>query len=156
MEKKRKNMVMTDAEIVRSWKEAKDRNAQVRILVELNVCSRDKIIEILKDNGIDGRQLPRKKKAAPFVLSDKPEGAVDAAVSEGEAVCEITETPAAVESRIEVVDPCEGIVAEALEYYRADLVKTVAKLKAEYEAIVADYAAKISDIDMKLAGVREA
>ena len=155
MEKKRKNMVMTDAEIVRSWKEAKDCNAQVRILAELNVCSMDKIIEILKSNGIDGRQLPRKKKAAPFVLSDKPEGAVEAA-SEGEAVCEITETTAAVETRIEVVDPCEGIVAEALEYYRADLVKTVAKLKEEYEAIVADYAAKISDIDMKLAGVREA
>lgn len=113
MEKKRKNMVMTDAEIVRSWKEAKDRNAQVRILAELNVCSRDVIIEILKDNGIDGRQLPRKKKAAPFVLSDKPEGetAIPAEVEE-----ETAEAPVPVDAEGDCGEACRGNCGGSLTF----------------------------------------
>lgn len=155
MEKKRKNMVMTDAEIVRSWKEAKDRIAQVRILAELNVCSRDVIIEILKSNGIDGRQLPRKKKAAPFVLSDKPAGetAIPAEVEE-----ETAEAPVPVdaegEEKVIVVKPAEGIVAEALHFYRDDLVRTVDRIRDEYNEIMVSYANKINDIDMMIAGVK--
>ena len=157
--KKRKNMVMTDEDILQSWNEAKDRCAQVQILADLNVCSVDKIIEILKAQGVDGRQLPRKKKAAPFVLSEgETASTVAEAVAEdvSEAVDETVDEAVteAGEVRIVPVDPAEGIVAEALEYYRRDLVRTIDKMKEEYEEIMAEYAHKINKIDMCLAGVK--
>ena len=50
---------MTPSEIVLSYRQAKDKRKQITILSELNACSKGSIIEILKANGVDGRQLPR-------------------------------------------------------------------------------------------------
>ena len=75
MEKTRKkNMVMTNEDIVRSYREAKDRRAQIKVLAELNVCPQELIIEILKEGGIDWRELPRarkKKEETAFALAEK-------------------------------------------------------------------------------------
>lgn len=55
-------MQMNNAEIVKSYREAKDKKKQVSILAELNACEKEKIISILKDGGISDRELPRNRK----------------------------------------------------------------------------------------------
>lgn len=57
-----KQLSMSAGEIVTSYKQAKDKKKQITILSQLNLCTTDEIIEILKANGIDGRSLPRTKK----------------------------------------------------------------------------------------------
>ena len=54
--------IMTDAEILKSYRAAAKPAAQVEILADLNGVSVDKIKEILVAQGIDHRQLPRSKK----------------------------------------------------------------------------------------------
>ena len=46
-------MQMTEEEICKSFKEAKDHRKQVGILADLNCCSKDEIRKILMKNGID-------------------------------------------------------------------------------------------------------
>lgn len=48
-------MQMSNREIVNSYKEAKDRTQQVKILADLNCCSVEQIIGILTAAGIDHR-----------------------------------------------------------------------------------------------------
>lgn len=60
-------MYMSNAEIVKEYKEAKDRAAQVKILADQNCCSTEQIIGILVASGIDHRcfsQLRRKQNQA--------------------------------------------------------------------------------------------
>ena len=45
-------MEMTVWEICQSYKNAENRNNQIKILAELNLCSKREIIEVLSDNGI--------------------------------------------------------------------------------------------------------
>lgn len=48
-------MYMSNADIVKEYKEAKDRALQVRILADQNCCSVEQIIGILTASGIDHR-----------------------------------------------------------------------------------------------------
>lgn len=70
-------MQMTDAEICRSYREAKDKRSQVGVLAELNVCSKDLIREILSRNGIDapkpGRKAVLMDKAKQLLKSEESE-----------------------------------------------------------------------------------
>lgn len=70
-------MVMSDFEIVRDYKQAKDPNGQIKILAELNLCSVQEICDILRKGGIDWRKLPRPRNQKPEsastgTLSTKP------------------------------------------------------------------------------------
>ena len=58
-------MQMSDAEIVRSYREAKDKRSQVGVLAELNACNKDLIREILKHNGINAPKPGRKSTTEP-------------------------------------------------------------------------------------------
>lgn len=55
-------MQMSNEEIVRSYREAKDKAKQLGILSELNACDKQKIKDILAEGGIDHRQFPRSRK----------------------------------------------------------------------------------------------
>ena len=55
-------MQMSEAEIVRDYRQAKNKGHQVEILSELNLCSKQKIIDILKSNGVSQAELPRQRK----------------------------------------------------------------------------------------------
>lgn len=55
-------MEMTDLEILSSYRQAKKKKEQITILSQLNACSKEKIIEILKNNGIQKQELPRNRK----------------------------------------------------------------------------------------------
>ena len=48
-------MNMTENEIVRSYRAAKNKRQQIEILADLNVVSQDEIKAILKENGVDLR-----------------------------------------------------------------------------------------------------
>jgi hypothetical protein len=138
-------MQMTNDEIVKSWQEAKDRTAQIKILAELNLCPKEVIIDILKQSGVDPRKLPRKRSGKPFVLSE----------AEGEAETE-TETDVKSNAEVRPVPSAEDdVITEALMEYRAKLVRNCAEMKEEYEAIMAKFAGKIYSIDCYLAGVSE-
>ena len=76
-------MQMSNEEIVRNYREAKDKAKQLGILAELNACDKQKIKDILTEGGIDYRSFPRskKEKKAPALAEDnKPEKAKRAAV----------------------------------------------------------------------------
>lgn len=53
-------MQMTEQEIVKSYKNAKDKRSQVGVLAELNACSNDYIRQILHQNGIEAPKPGRK------------------------------------------------------------------------------------------------
>lgn len=67
-------MQMSNEEIVKSYKEAKNKAKQLGILAELNACDKQKIKEILTGSGMDYRRLPRgeKKKATVQTAEVKP------------------------------------------------------------------------------------
>lgn len=48
-------MQMTDSEIVKNYKDSKNKKGQIQILADLNTCKPDDIRKILKDNGVDLR-----------------------------------------------------------------------------------------------------
>ena len=50
-------MQMTNDEIIVSYRQAKNRAEQIKILSELNDCKVDEICAILKEGGVDGREI---------------------------------------------------------------------------------------------------
>lgn len=70
-------MTMTNGEILRDYRGAKDKKAQVKILAELNACSVQQIKEILISEGVDGRELPKSRKKS---VAEKPELSAEGAV----------------------------------------------------------------------------
>lgn len=55
-------MEMTDNEIVRSYREARDKGKQVKILSQLNLCEIGEILDILTKNGVKPQELPRTRR----------------------------------------------------------------------------------------------
>lgn len=149
-------MVMTNEDIVRSYKEAKDRRAQIKVLAELNVCPQELIIEILKEGGVDWRELPRQRKKADVAASSsEPCETVSSASAGGSSKgLEKAEAADKVES-MKLGTPPTGIVEEALQLLRRELVRTVKELREEYEAIMAQYSEKIGEIDLILCGQKK-
>lgn len=80
-------MYMSNAEIVKEYKEAKDRAAQVRILADQNCCSTEQIIGILTASGIDHRcfsGLRRKLNKEAIGAAVEAVKDFDAALSKGQ------------------------------------------------------------------------
>lgn len=65
-------MEMCNADIRRDYEAAADKKKQVKILADLNQTTPEKIIEILKSEGVDHRSLPRVKKAPQEELAVAP------------------------------------------------------------------------------------
>jgi hypothetical protein len=57
-------MQMINSEIVRSYKEAKDKAKQITILADLNACTEEQIKIVLKAAGIDGRSWAGRQNGA--------------------------------------------------------------------------------------------
>lgn len=75
-------MQMSNEEIVRSYREAKNKAKQLEILAELNACDTQKIKDILIGSGMDHRRLPRgeREKTAVQTEEARPEKEKRAAV----------------------------------------------------------------------------
>jgi hypothetical protein len=65
-------MMMTDGEIVKSFREAKNKRQQIAILAELNATSEDIIRTTLKSKGIDLRSANAGKKKSMVIEAADP------------------------------------------------------------------------------------
>lgn len=118
-----KQMEMSQGDIVRSYREAADKKAQVKILADLNVCSQREIIEILIANGVKAQELPRqrKKNKAP-----------------AEIVREVKKYEASKK---------DDLIREALTMMRASITREIDNFRVEYETIMAELEGKLSQLD---------
>ena len=55
-------LYMEPKDIVKSYKEAANKRKQIAILAQLNLCKESDILDVLRDNGVDHRALPRNGK----------------------------------------------------------------------------------------------
>lgn len=106
-------MQMTNEEIVRSYKEAKHKKEQVGILAELNTCTRDQIIDILRAGGIENHALAR-------VAGDIK---ASAAFETREAVCDFAAITARIEELLRQRDVIEHELSSISETMSALLLK---------------------------------
>lgn len=119
-------MQMNNADIVKSYREAKDKKKQVSILAELNACEKEKIISILKEGGISDRELPRnRKKTESDGKSEKPM-AIQKAQPTEKAEPKKEESPAAVTEELpeivkEVICRQMEQEQEAIDYHSGRL-----------------------------------
>ena len=67
-------MVMTESEICVSYRQSKNKNEQVKILADLNLCKPEDITELLARNGyITGTpQVKKQKEKKPSSKKEKP------------------------------------------------------------------------------------
>lgn len=84
-------MQMNNAEIVKMYREAKDKKAQITILAELNVCDKEDIIKILKAGGVSQAEMPRNRKKTESDGKSKAEADVYQKQPEKEPVAAVTE-----------------------------------------------------------------
>lgn len=109
-------MEMSNHDIVKSYKEAKDKKEQIKILSQLNVCSTETIRKILIEEGIPFQSLPRQRKKEESVESRH------------DTKCE------------------NPIIKEALHHYLESKKKLLAVLKDEYEKNVEKVQKEIVEI----------
>ena len=84
-------MIMTDEELLREYKGAKKKTAQIAILADLNMCTKDDIKEILERLGVPRDELYAKrgrKKSPEKVLLEAAKGESAPAHTMPEAVRE--------------------------------------------------------------------
>lgn len=75
----------SDDEIGCLYKEAPDKKEQIKILMDLNLCSEDDIRSALIRSGIDGRSLPRRRK--PNVPKESIQDNTDNKNTQDDAKC---------------------------------------------------------------------
>ena len=65
-------MIMTDAEIIREYREAKTPLKQIRILADENQCSKAEIVTILRGAGLEVPAVYRERAEAPSAAAKVP------------------------------------------------------------------------------------
>lgn len=61
-------MIMSIQEIAKSYNEAKNKSSQIGVLADLNDCSKEQIIVVLKGQGITDIPQPSSKEKKPKVI----------------------------------------------------------------------------------------
>lgn len=136
-------MQMSNEEIVRSYREAKDKAKQLEILSELNACDRQKIKDILAEGGIDHRQLPRsRKEKAADARPEKAEKTKARPAKEKQAA--VQEKP--VNTQCGGADPTERL--EDPKIYIPEIVKqAVTEKMIQVQESMDQNAANLSDLN---------
>ena len=106
-------MQMTNEEIVRSYKEAKHKKEQVGILAELNTCTRDQIIDILRAGGVSGKGLGPSKPIKSYTATELT----------GTKECDFTAITARIEELLRQRDVIEHELSSISETMSALLLK---------------------------------
>lgn len=118
-------MEMKDEEIVKSYKEAKNKRHQIEILAELNACSVDYIKKILKANGVDLRGGNYRAKKPIVAVTEIKVAAPEKPVSNSEPVPNVLVEAAAF--GIEHIN----LELESMEKELEDLTNRIKDLKAK-------------------------
>ena len=135
-------MMMTELEIVSTFRQAKYPGKQVEILAQLNGCTTEEIKEILLRNGVEQKNLPRKSRKMR-------QAEMDALVRE--SAVETKEVP--VEVPVEVQPTL--IVPDALDLVR----EQEAVIELEYSELCAqveELSARMTKAAMRLNDIRTA
>ena len=119
-------MQMTNAEILKSYNEAKHKGKQIEILSDLNACPKQLIVDILIAEGVDPRSFSRFKGEN---LVKKVKGEVKA-----------HEAKKAKEDEA-------AVILEAVTLLRDKLDAEYKKLEAEWASISAEYERKLVILD---------
>lgn len=85
---------MSVHEIVQMYKEAKDKNAQIEILADLNTCTENEILMILQNEGVISGVKATKKttpKKTKMVWNEEAKETVRSLLGEGLTVLEVSE-----------------------------------------------------------------
>lgn len=128
-------MVFTASEMVGMYRDAKDKKAQIAIFCDTEGMKEEEIIKILMDNGISGKQIPRKKRKKLLpVPEEKAERPVEDAVMEA-AEPEEEENAIDQEESTEEVQPREKV-----EDFQQMLLDYIRELKADREAMLEELA----------------
>ena len=107
-------MRMTENEIVRNYREAKNKREQVTILADLNRCCKEEIIDILLKNGVEQRELPQKRKPRKKPEEEKKHMASDTVASIlAQSVMQIDKT---LQEHYAVVERLEREKADIMSY----------------------------------------
>lgn len=75
---------MTKQEICKEYREAKNKSQQIEILADLNLCTKEDIVKLLKDEGEEvavrkpRKQRQQKKVVAPVINTSIPDFVLDA------------------------------------------------------------------------------
>lgn len=116
-------MYMSNADIVKEYKEVKDRSLQVRILADQNCCSTEQIIGILVASGIDHRcfsGLRRKLNKEAIGAAVEAVKDFDAALSKGQQAEKQEKIPYK-KPEIIPAPPKKITLADAMAAIRAEL-----------------------------------
>lgn len=81
-------MEMTNEEILARFNRAEDGRKQITILAQLNGCSEEKIRTVLAEMGVDGRRMPKAKKAPPKGKGQSKAGVLLAVIRDEEKILE--------------------------------------------------------------------
>lgn len=127
-------MEMTDIEIVKSYRAAKEKKKQITILADLNLCQKEDIIAILVAGGVNRKELPReRKKKAPVAKSlietDMPSDKENSATSP------------------KFTDLQNTLILLALQEYRCKLVKSIADEQSKHDEFMAYNSERVQEID---------
>lgn len=128
-------MVFTASEMVGMYRDAKDKKAQIEIFCDIEGMKEEEIIQILMDNGIGGKQLPRKKREKLLpVPEEKAERPVE------DAAIEATE-PEEEENAIDPEESTEEVQPrETVEDFQKMVLEYIKELKADREALLEELA----------------
>lgn len=138
-------MTMTPAEIAKSYREAKDRRAQIGVLADLNACKKPDILAALVEAGEltpeDAVQLQPKKPGrsprqtpAPTPAADPPREGYTRLIVEPPAPPEQTPTPEPEELDHALAEAVEAI-AEQVKRLRAERDKRLAEARTAEQRI---------------------
>ena len=118
-------MTMTKEDILKDFREAKDKRAQVKILADLNLCKPEDIIAILKEAGEDGRQFNGLVQKKPSEDKPKPAPVKTTKAPAKAPVCDNVNHPSHyTDGKIEVIDYIED---KQLNYHLGNAVKYISR-----------------------------
>ena len=151
---------MTPEEILREYREAKNPNQQIKILAELNDVSKDIIISVLKQQGVDGRKLPRtkrdnasEKERRPFKLCEAKEETITPA-DKAEAPLEADANLSPPEEPEALNQPTAPLkakkTAEDVSGCISDMIVSLTEKEELYRTRIEEAKAELAEIDRVL------